>query len=444
MQINKDNIKLQPTSGFDDVGHVFWWNNEIYRGIKPEHADFYRSLFNIDSTSNLVEHGLIPTEITPHLLEDYSLVLKHKKIPIVSYVNEWCFSMLTDAALMTCDLQLELLKSDKTLKDAHPWNTLFEGCKPWFVDTGSIVEYKKTEANHFIHDFRTTYLTALLFKLAGLDKIQKAIMTTYLGLKIPELYRLLFMILPLKCWWRIFRLHRRINKVSKTSSAEAVSLLRRQVTEIYKASEFSDSALYLTRDSKYSHEDKSQWTRRMREVNNIYCNYMPVSVLDVGAYDDGFYSRLAESKGARVVSISTNELLLNKIYNQAKKDNQNITPLNMDFTWPTLNYGPWGYLSAAKDRLKAEFVFLLGSVHHLVQEKLRTFDEIAKYSSEFSEKWALIEFIGSDDPEVEGWNRLQHNNYNLDEFKKSLNKYFTNAAIQAQTGEFRWLILCNK
>jgi len=64
-------------------------------------------------------------------------VLRHERIPFVSYPYEWTFSMLRDAALLQLDLNLAALEEGMILKDSTPYNVQFRGSKPVFVDIGS-------------------------------------------------------------------------------------------------------------------------------------------------------------------------------------------------------------------------------------------------------------------------------------------------------------------
>ena len=83
MKISINKIKFEPTSGLDDVGKVFRWRNEIYRGIHREYSDFYKELLSSQLINELVEIGLIPTQITPFKVDGFDLILKHQTIPII-------------------------------------------------------------------------------------------------------------------------------------------------------------------------------------------------------------------------------------------------------------------------------------------------------------------------------------------------------------------------
>ena len=72
-------------------------------------------------------------------------MLRHERIPFVSYPYEWAPGMLRDAALLQLDLLLAALDEDLTLKDATPYNVQFRGALPVFVDVGSFEQLREGE-----------------------------------------------------------------------------------------------------------------------------------------------------------------------------------------------------------------------------------------------------------------------------------------------------------
>ncbi|MDX6633152.1 MAG: hypothetical protein QOG26_1157, partial [Solirubrobacterales bacterium] len=71
------------------------------------------------------------------LVTEAAAVLRHERIPLVSYPYEWTFGMLRDAALLELELLLGALDEQLILKDASSYNVQFRGSKPVFVDVGS-------------------------------------------------------------------------------------------------------------------------------------------------------------------------------------------------------------------------------------------------------------------------------------------------------------------
>src|SRR5690349_8400138 len=123
----------------DDAGRLFWRGPQLCRGINAEHAPFIAHLFDDSVIDDLVERGLlIESELTDLAVDRYAMIVRHRVVPFVSYPNEWCAAMLKDAALTIIDLVTELSRRGLTLKDAHPWNLLFDFTRPVYVDLTSI------------------------------------------------------------------------------------------------------------------------------------------------------------------------------------------------------------------------------------------------------------------------------------------------------------------
>ena len=91
-------------------------------------------------------------------------VLRHERIPFVSYPYEWTFSMLKDAALVQLDLLLAALDQGLILKDSTPYNVQFRGARPVFVDIGSYERQRDGEPWIGYRQFCMLYLYPLLLQ----------------------------------------------------------------------------------------------------------------------------------------------------------------------------------------------------------------------------------------------------------------------------------------
>ncbi len=133
-------VAFHPMSVADRNGRLFVWRDEIYRGIPPEQSAFYANLFEIGLVEDLVDRGLlVPTWPTEFKLDNFGLIVKHKRFPFVSYPFEWSREMLKQSALNLIDLEIALSQHNLGLQDPNPWKVLFDGPRPVFVDFGSIV-----------------------------------------------------------------------------------------------------------------------------------------------------------------------------------------------------------------------------------------------------------------------------------------------------------------
>src|SRR5262245_5200851 len=138
-RISYDQVKFHPHSFADPDGRLFWLNGELYRAISLEKTPFFERLFDDATIADLTKRDLlVHSERTNLTLEGYGMVVHHQLVPFVSYPNEWCAAMFKDAALTYLNLLEELIPRGLTLKDTHPWNLLFEGAKPVYVDFTSI------------------------------------------------------------------------------------------------------------------------------------------------------------------------------------------------------------------------------------------------------------------------------------------------------------------
>ena len=99
-------------------------------------------------------------------MHEPAAVLRHERIPFVSYPYEWTFSMLKDAALLQLDLLLAALEHDMVLKDSTPYNVQFKGARPTFVDVGSFERIREGEPWVGYRQFCMLYLYPLLLQSA--------------------------------------------------------------------------------------------------------------------------------------------------------------------------------------------------------------------------------------------------------------------------------------
>ncbi|HEX2413723.1 MAG TPA: hypothetical protein VHJ37_00775, partial [Thermoleophilaceae bacterium] len=140
---------LEPGSFRDPESRVFYAGDEVYRALSTDGLSDFQAL----QTSGLLEDPrVVPTEratdtaaLKDLLVHEPAAVLRHERIPFVSYPYEWTFSMLKDAALVQLDLLLAALDHDLVLKDSTPYNVQFKGARPVFVDVGSFERMRKGE-----------------------------------------------------------------------------------------------------------------------------------------------------------------------------------------------------------------------------------------------------------------------------------------------------------
>ncbi len=174
-----DEVEFHPTSFCDGNGRLFWSGGELYRGIPEKCAEFTRRIFAEGIVDKLNAQALIPrTTLTGQSLPDYPIVLRHERIPFVSYAYEWSPAMLREAALLALRLLRELATHGLTLTDAAPWNILFHGSEARFIDFSSIVEAREDQGR-IPQDLESYYLRSLELYAGGHGSLARLLLTDY-------------------------------------------------------------------------------------------------------------------------------------------------------------------------------------------------------------------------------------------------------------------------
>src|SRR3954452_5648084 len=159
---------LEPGSFRDPESRVFYAGDGVYRALS---ADGLADFEALRRTGLLEDPRIVATERVQDggvdrslLVHEPAAVLKHERIPFVSYPYEWTFSMLKDAALLQLDLLLAALERDLVLKDSTPYNVQFRGAQALFVDIGSFERLRPGEPWAGYRQFCMLYLYPLMLQ----------------------------------------------------------------------------------------------------------------------------------------------------------------------------------------------------------------------------------------------------------------------------------------
>jgi hypothetical protein len=167
-----------PTDGSYDAGsyrdrngRVFYHADGVYRGISE------RALLNwerLSATRFFSEAARDRRVVRTEQVCDtgngmcapdkWAAILKHERIPFVSYPYEWSFGMLKDAALLQLNLLASALEEDFVLKDGSAYNVQWCGSKPVFIDIPSLEQLNHGEPWVGYRQFCQTLLYPLLLQ----------------------------------------------------------------------------------------------------------------------------------------------------------------------------------------------------------------------------------------------------------------------------------------
>ena len=474
VEIPLEEVEFHPTSFCDADGRVFWWKGELYRGITENYANFCKKLFEDGIVQRLVEKKfLVDTELTNLTLKGYVIVLKHRRIPFVSYANEWCPEMLRDAGLLITDLMLELAADGLTI-DVDTWDMLFDSCQPVYVDFCSIMPADSHDENRlklFRDDFRSYFIYPLQLMAQGYGNLARWLLADYphdaihaefaafFGHRIynfaakPSFKRSLLiggrrLIRPVRqvAHRGVKLIHSAWTHSQPDAAGSGSNLafnLRRELESIMLP--IAPNAPAEGGDCDPSLTASDEWTARHRSVHKVLSDLHPATVLDMGA-GSGWFSKLAASLGSHVVALDDDVRCISNCYREVRSQKLPILPLVMNISSPSPGHGICNQVIApALQRLPCDMVLALSLVHLLVFEQYLNFEQISQTLAAFSKRWLLVEFCSREESgSLKDGGRIDIHGIHFENFLDALGKWFRRIRTIPSQPEFGALVLCEK
>ncbi|MDP2137324.1 MAG: hypothetical protein Q8J74_05675, partial [Candidatus Didemnitutus sp.] len=312
-------------------------------------------------------------------------------------------------------------------KDAHGWNILFEGPRPYFVDFGSIIEASPDGVWRAEEEFREYFLHPLEMMAAGHWRIARVLLRDFeRGISLRDCESIARLACPPRpetappfVWYR-----ERISGLDLRPASTAWSA-------------YYDGAFpALTPDSS--------WTKKHRAVDELLREFRPASVLDVGA-NRGWYAQLAAHLGSRVVAFDNDEVCVNQLFVDVSRRQLDVQPLVMSCLTPTPRYGLGdGLMESAAERLSCDLVLALAMVHHMVFKMHLNFEQIAAGLAVYTGKVLIVEFPPGDDVHVGPWMTDRHHWYTLENLQVALRRHFPKIRQVDSDPAPRVLLVCER
>jgi ribosomal protein L11 methylase PrmA len=413
----------------DPAGGCVLANHRVFRFVRTAFLKKFELFLQLPSASRLVaERKLVTTRrvageevesaVSRALRKEdrEAAVFEHELIPFVSYAAEWSPAMLQAAAELTLQIAEELLADGYEIKDATPYNVLFRGPEPVFVD---LLSFEKRDAGDPLWranaQFVRTFLLPLLANRFWGIPIADALLTRRDGFEPEEIYALagplqrlrpLFLnLVSLPVWLASKGKKEGIYNTQRAMAPEkarfiAQSLLGRLHRTLRhvgpKGSESSTWSGYMETHS-YSEEAFAAKEQFVREaLATWHCQ----NVLDVGA-NTGHFSRIAATNGAAVIAIDGDPQCIDAVWREARVRKLNILPLVVNLARPTPAVG-WrnrecaGFLARAVGNF--DCVLMLAVLHHLLVTEAIPLEEVIGLAAELSTDKLIIEFVAPEDP----------------------------------------------
>jgi SAM-dependent methyltransferase len=382
-----------------------------------------------ESSGKLVRTRLLSDSEMAEILQDPEVskqargievggIAEHERIPFPSYPYEWPPEMLQAAGQLTLELATGLLREGLGVKDATPYNILFRGSSPVFVDVLSVERREPRDPIWLAcAQFVRTFLLPLLVNREFGVPLAQSLLSRRDGLEPEEVYRLcsafqklrppFLSLVSIPAWLEgrhrpedqsIYRPHLvKDPQQARYVLGALLNRLRRRLRRLVPANNReSPWADYMESHCSYSPED---FLAKQAFVEKAVSECQPRSVLDIGC-NTGHFSALAAGRGAGVVAIDSDPVVVGEVWRMATREKLDILPLVINIARPSPSMG-WRNRECLSflDRASGSFdaVFMLALVHHLLVSERIPLAEIAELASMLTSQLLIIEYVGPED-----------------------------------------------
>ena len=395
-------------------------------------------------------------------------ILEHERIDFPSFPYEWTAEMLHAAGTLTLDLAQALLSDGLGLKDGTPYNILFRGPEPVFIDVLSFARRQPGDATWLPYaQFVRTFLLPLLANQAYGLGLDQTLTTRRDGLEPEEVYRWtklterlrppFFGLVSMPTW--LGGRHKQddssIYQKKLLGDPEKARYildhllhgLRRTLDRLKpaegKSSVWSD---YMTTNNNYTAD---HFQAKQRFVGEALAEFRSRSVLDVGC-NTGHFSAIAARGGAKVVAVDYDPVVLGDVWRNARQEKLEILPLAVNLTRPSPGMG-WRNqeCSSFLDRARGKFdaVLMLAVIHHMLVTERVPLADILLLAAELTTNLLVIEFVAPDDSMFQRLTRGReelHKDLTAEVFEAECGRHFEIVRMQHFEGTSRRLYLLRK
>ncbi|MBI3860898.1 MAG: methyltransferase, partial [Planctomycetia bacterium] len=344
-------------------------------------------------------------------------VLRHERVPFVSYPYEWPFGMLQDAALLELDLLQAALAENFTLKDGTIYNVQWFGSHPSFIDVVSFERLIPGQPWAGYRQFCQTALFPLLLQAYRNFGYHALLRGRLDGIAPGECARLM-------SWRDAFRpgvlahvlLHSRLERNATVRDTNLRKALPRAGFD--KALIQSNAAGLAKTIRRLKWNPDSDWTgyaaqntyseaeaHSKAEFVRAAAVEAPVGLAwDLGC-NIGEYSRIVAEHARYVVAMDADHPTIERLYQRLKGDAETvlarkILPLVANLADPSPSLGWRGAeRRSIADRGRPDLVLCLALVHHLVIGAGIPMRELLEWLAGLRAR-LVIEFVDRTDPMV--------------------------------------------
>lgn len=450
-----------PSSYRDRRARVFYRDGEVLRGLTPTAREIWEQVNDSTFFGELSREGkVIATELLPTATESgWAAVLRHERVPIISYPYEWSFGMLQTAAILQLEIIQRALEDGFAVRDATPYNIQWFGGRPTFIDIASFEPFVAGSLWGGYRQFSELFLFPLFLQAyrrvdfhpwlrGSLDGISAAAMANLLRprdrlrrgvLTHVDLQAKLQQRFAAAASQSVDQSVREVNSDSRTIILRNVEQLRRIVSGLSWTPEtrgwlgYSDQNTYSADDKEAKERFVRRWTESIR----------PVTTLDIGC-NTGTFSEVAAEAGGWVVAVDSDHGVIERLYRrvQSRSSSGKILPLVWDAVNPSPSLG-WRGLERRPlpSRVSPDLVLALALIHHLIIGRNVPTDQVIGFLASFGAP-VVVEFIDRPDPMVKhllAQKDEEFADYSHENFRLQLGRHFEVVEVLPLPGGSRTL-----
>ncbi|MDX6257119.1 MAG: hypothetical protein QOJ11_3453 [Frankiales bacterium] len=420
---------LEPASFRDPSSTVFYADGDVYRGLGDVAAGDWKAVSDTSFFPRALKDGrVVGTEVLSGeaaeaigLPRPWPVVLKHERIPFISYPYEWTFSQLRDAAILHLDLLAEALDEGLTMKDGYAYNVQWRGAQPTFIDVPS---FERSSGGPWAgyRQFCQTFLFPLMIQAHRDIPFRPWLRGQIDGID-PQQARAMFggRDTLRKGVLKHVVLHSAMDK-KMSGNKEGSEAFKKELSESGFSADLTKATIkairklvgqlsYKAADSHWeTYQKTSTYTDEERAVKAAFVDSSLAAwalsstagklglVWDMGC-NDGTYSRLAVRHAESVVAVDGDEQTIDSLYRALKQErNKKILPLVMNLTDPSPGIGWRGTERLPfESRRKPDAILCLALVHHLALTANVPLPQILDWYASFGSR-LVIEWVDPTDP----------------------------------------------
>jgi SAM-dependent methyltransferase len=411
----------------DPDGFVFRDGGRILRCVFPHAVENLRAFLGSEVARTWVsERVLCPATIVPAedstnwpasvacRVRDGAILVEHQPIWFPNYPYEWPPEMLRAAGEATLRLARGALETGFGLKDATPYNIMFDGPRAIFID---LLSFERRDPLEAIWPAYAQFVRTFVYPL----------MATRYGVQIGELLlvhrdglepRRIAQLLGARRWLPPFLgsvalpalLSRDQNGVSSNTALARKARDPREAqfvlaSRLEKALRLLPKVPSRATESEYTGANciynPSEWSAKEKKIAEMLHRFRPERVLDVGC-NAGHFSTLAAQAGARVVALDRDPSVVGAVWKSAMRSGLPILPLVIDIARPS---GACGWANSEclsfLDRARGRFdcVLMLALTHHLIVSERIPLNQIFDLASQLTNRLLIVEYVDPSDPQ---------------------------------------------